>query len=270
MRPSCGDNPWAEFVPFLDYPGEIRCVIYDDLDRTHARSRLRFLPQERPVLELNHLLGDADLPIPEVYFAASQTHQLAPTHTSIDRDVDQCPVSLVVRFGESDHLVPVEERPPVSGHAAGRRGRTGWSGSSASERRPATCGEGSGSGDEPTMARCQPRSRRSTSSRSHRPATGQAGMHRIAAARTCRGRADRSPVSWARAADTATETPRPRPRAACQRFEDRPIDREVDLRRSAVGTARRRPCERMCAIERCRVGPRIELGTSPVASGCSP
>ena len=43
------DKPWAEFVPFLDYPGEIRCVIYDDLDRTHRRPVPSSDPSQRPI-----------------------------------------------------------------------------------------------------------------------------------------------------------------------------------------------------------------------------
>ena len=197
--------------------GELR-----DRDRTYASCRLGFLAQERPILELNQLLGHSDLSILQVDLAAAKTHQLAPTHTRIDGDVDQRPISLAVRFGESDHLVPVEESFPASGHEVDRLARTGSSGSSASGQRPAACGEGFGSGDEPTTGRCRRRSRRSTSFRSRRPATGQVGMDRIAAARTCRSRADRSPAWSARVAGTAIGTLWPRPRAACQRCGDRP------------------------------------------------
>ena len=79
-------------------------------DRTHASRRLRLLAQERPVLELHQLFGDPDLPVAQVDLAAAQPDQLAPTHPAVDGDVDQRPVPLVVRLGEPDRLIPVEER----------------------------------------------------------------------------------------------------------------------------------------------------------------
>ena len=223
--------------------------------------------------------------------AAPQSHQLAPSHTGVDGDVDQCSIALVVGLGETDHFVPVEERHLTL--------RDAW-------RIDALARVGQDllllHGDLEHAAKgavvamngrrrdVRRRSRRSASSRSRRPAVDRVGTRRSAAARTCRDRGGRSPASSVTtdgrasrnsSAQTANgvsalrgSTHRPRTRSASISRRNRSASalranvRDCTLPSGSANRARYFPrCFSMCAIGTSEDGARGERGVRGVDNG---
>ncbi len=69
------------------------------------------------VVEANQLIGHAHLVAAQVEPRLAKTDQLAPAHSAVDGEVDECPGSRSMRFREVDGLAPSEEDHLSGGNA---------------------------------------------------------------------------------------------------------------------------------------------------------